>query len=277
MSNALSLRRTRISLATGAGEGRSGLGWPGAVVLHLLIVAATLFTWPHALEIAQSNPEIVPVDLVTLADSTNVAPVERAPPKIEPSTSLAALAPDTPPAPAIDTEPAPEEVVPAKKPEPAPVPTPPVPTPKTQADKKKPAQDDFTKLLDNLTQDKPQPNAKQGSRTVKGLGAQTAMTADLKSLLQSLIDPCWNRPDAVPHPEQLIVNMRIFLNPDGSVAQSPQVLGDSGSGNPYWGAAVDAARRAVYVCAPYKLPADRYGQWRDFTITFDPRKSAGVQ
>jgi len=37
-------------------------------------------------------------------------------------------------------------------------------------------------------------------------------------------------------------------------------------------AAVDAARRAIYTCAPYKLPADKYNVWRDITVDFDPRK-----
>jgi hypothetical protein len=37
-------------------------------------------------------------------------------------------------------------------------------------------------------------------------------------------------------------------------------------------AAVGAARRAIYSCSPYKLPADRYAIWRDAVMTFDPRR-----
>ena len=33
----------------------------------------------------------------------------------------------------------------------------------------------------------------------------------------------------------------------------------------------EAARRAIVTCAPYKLPAEKYGTWRDITIDFDPR------
>jgi len=37
------------------------------------------------------------------------------------------------------------------------------------------------------------------------------------------------------------------------------------------GAIGDAARRAIFVCAPYKLPQDRFADWRDSTVNFDPR------
>ena len=50
-------------------------GWRAQLVLHAAIVAATLFTWTHKLDIAEQPSQIVPVDLVTVADQTNVAPM----------------------------------------------------------------------------------------------------------------------------------------------------------------------------------------------------------
>jgi len=65
------------------------------------------------------------------------------------------------------------------------------------------------------------------------------------------------------------VSYELFLNRDGSVAQPPQLTADSAAaaaGDPYMRAAAEAARRAIYTCAPYTLPADRYNQWHDVTF-----------
>ncbi len=123
------------------------------------------------------------------------------------------------------------------------------------------------------------PNTRIADRNVKGFGAQNAMTADLEDALRSQIKPCWSPPVGAPHPEQLVVNFDLFLNPDGSVAQPPQLAADSASAaasNPYVQAAAEAARRAIYTCAPYKLPADKYADWREINpFTFDPRQMVG--
>ena len=67
--------RNRISRASLAGEKRSGFGLVGSVLLHGAIIAATLFTWQHSLEIADLSPPVVPVELVTISNKTNVTAV----------------------------------------------------------------------------------------------------------------------------------------------------------------------------------------------------------
>lgn len=267
MSNPRSATRTRISSATGAATARSPLGVVGAVSLHVLIAASALFTWSHRADLTE-NIDVVPIELVTLGAKTNVTPTVKELPKPqdveEPKQEEAQPEekPDTP-------EPVPSEPVIAKK---AP---PPLPTPRTP-EKKKPAADPLAALLDKaLSAPKAPANAKLASRTTKGIGDMNAMSADLRSFLVSQIFKCWNPPAAAPHPEQLIVDMRIFLNPDGSVARAPQLTADSS--DPFQRAAAESAKRAIYVCAPYKLPADRYAEWHEFTVTFDPRALAGIQ
>jgi hypothetical protein len=73
----------------------------------------------------------------------------------------------------------------------------------------------------------------------------------------------------------LVVEFELFLKPDGSVAQPPQLSAESQGAvgrDSFTRAAAEAGRRAIYTCAPYKLPADRYSQWQDITLTFDPRQ-----
>jgi outer membrane biosynthesis protein TonB len=271
MLQSRSTTRNRISLASGAGATRSPLGLIGAVALHAAIIAATLFTWEHRLDIAQESPPVVPVDLVTLASRTSIIPTVRPERRIAPE-------------PVVEPKPEPPVIQPPPKlevqPEPAPRDTaPPQPQAKPQTKPKKPAADNFQALLNKLSTPAAQPaNARVAAQTHKGFGAQNANTMDLEDTLKNQIEQCWTRPSGVPHPEQLVVYIDLMLNPDGSVARAPQLTAQSAAAattNSYFRAAADAAMRAIYVCAPYKLPPDRYADWRDSTVEFDPRDSAG--
>ncbi len=278
MSQSRNTTRIRISLASQAGARRSPFGIIGAVVIHASVVAATLFSWEHRLDIQQESPPIVPVDLVTVAAKTNIAP---AVPKIVPA-QMQAQQLDLKPPPAKDLS----EAVP--QPEQAPsepvVKTPPPVIPKvrqqTKPESKKSKFDieNVFALLNKIAPARQQSNGRVAANPHKGIGAQTAMTMDLVDALRNQIEQCWSPPAGAPHPEQLIVYVDLALNPDGSVARPPQLAAQSAAaavGNPFMRAAADAALRAIYVCAPFKLPADRYADWRNSTIKFDPRDLAG--
>ncbi len=285
MSQSIVSTRNRISQSSSTGATWSPVAWIVAILLHVGLIAATLMTFSHKLDIVEDSTPVVPVDLVTLANKTNVAPMVKAEPKAPPKDTPAPPAPEqiqipTPtPAPEQAAEPAPDKAEPVKK-------APPTPAPKAKPqppapDKAKSQDQQLAALLNKLTAPAASPKTvKTGARTIKGVGDMNAMTADLNSAQQTQIAQCWSPPVGAPHPEQLIVNFELFLNQDGSVAQPPQLSADSASaarGNPFMTAAVEAARRAIYTCAPYKLPADRYNQWRDVTFTFNPADMIGAQ
>ena len=284
------IRISRVGADVDGGpRGGAGAALVVSVVLHAGIIAATLFTLSHArLEIADEAPPVVPVDLVTLSSKTNITPTIAAPPKvhqdeIQPPSADRLPQPNVP---AVEqqAEAAPPDQAPSepmlKKPVPIPTPImrPQQPKPTPDQAKKNPTED-FSALLNKLTAPSAAPpNARVGTRTVKGIGQQDAMTMDLVDALRNQIAQCWSAPVGSPHPERLIVEMEVFLNADGSVAQPPQLAADSASAvasDPFMRAAAEAAKRAIYVCAPYKLPSDRYQTWRDLDVTFDPRKMAG--
>jgi hypothetical protein len=78
----------------------------------------------------------------------------------------------------------------------------------------------------------------------------------------------------MPNPETLQVSVRFQLNRDGSLRGLPQVVNQAAinlSNNRYLIAAADNARQAVIACEPYSfLPADRYDDWEDVVVNFDP-------
>src|SRR6185437_8638611 len=131
------------------------------------------------------SPPVIPVDLVTVGDKTNISPTVQqiVKPQDVPAPPPAASPPATP-------APPPQ---PAAKPAPAPAPTPP-----------KPKTDAFADLLNNLTKPAATPrNARVADRTVKGAGAMNAMTMDLVDALKNQIAQCWSPPVGGPNSEQL--------------------------------------------------------------------------
>jgi hypothetical protein len=279
MSQSIASARTRISLSSEVGKARSPLAWIGALGLHAAIVAATLFTFTHTLDVADESTPMVPVDLVTVGTKTNIAPRVTIQPKAPPAPTPAPSTPLPPPpvaTPQLAEAAPPAEAAPALK-SPRAMPQPQAKPVPTAPDKKKPQADPLAALLNKLTAPAAAsaPNAKKADHNIKGIGAMDAMTADLKSALQSQIAQCWSPPVGAPHPERLVVTFELFLNSDGSVAQPPQLAANS-SGDPYMRAAEEAARRAIETCAPYKLPADRYSAWRDIEFTFNPATMVGA-
>ncbi|MDE2181958.1 MAG: cell envelope integrity protein TolA [Alphaproteobacteria bacterium] len=232
-------------------------------MLHLGIIASMFITWSHRFDIVDQSTPVVPVDLVTVAERTNVAP-QVAPQPITPPAvpNMIEPLPQTVEEPKFEVAPA--DVTPPVKPKPAPKKEP-------KAESKS---DQLDSLLNKLASAKPA-NARAGSRTIQGQGAQTAMTADLVSILQSQIYRCWSPPMGGPNSESLVVTYEVWLNPDGRVAQPPVLLSAPDSESAYRYAANHAAERAIYACQPYKLPLNRYNEWHSFNFVFDPRSLTG--
>jgi outer membrane biosynthesis protein TonB len=243
-----------------------------SALFHGLIFMAALFSFHRNFETPEDS-HVVPVDLVTIAAKTNVE--AQAPPTPEAQKmDLPPPALEAPPEPEMQqVEPAPVPPMPKfdiAKEKPKPVDKPPPPT-------KKAMQQDFNDLLNKLTtQDKPSKTAKTGTRVIQGVGAGNQMTADLADALKSQIYRCWSRPEgyAADRANDLVVEFDLELGPDGRVirADSPSV--NTGNPSRYNYAAGIAARSAIYNCQPYRLPPDRYNQWREINpMRFDPRQN----
>jgi type IV secretory pathway VirB10-like protein len=242
-----------------------------SVLLHAALIGATYFTWARMLE-ASPETHSVPVDLITVTEQTNVAAMAPPPPPTPPKIEIPQPTIEVPPPPLMDVEPAPEPPMPdikiqeePKKAEDQPKPPPDKPKPKQNSQ-------DFAALLNKLAATpKTPPNAKTGPRVVQGIGQANAMTADLADALKSQIYQCWSPPVGAPNASDLVVDFDLVLNQDGTPGSATSSA--LSSGNPYTRAAAEAARRAIFQCQPYKLPPDRYSQWREISpLRFDPRQ-----
>jgi outer membrane biosynthesis protein TonB len=170
--------------------------------LHLAVIVAATVAWPHALNLSDESPPVVPVDLVTIADVTNIAPTvdetkKTKPPPDAPAPPQPAAAPPPPEAevaPDLDKTPKPKEQPKQAEQKTPPPPKPALPRRKPQAaPQAKFDVDSVLALLDKRTpkaEAPPPPNAKPAEQTVKGLGAQDALTMDIKDALLSQMREC---------------------------------------------------------------------------------------
>jgi len=230
------------------------LGLPASLLLHGLGIASIFFVFNSSFAPPQES-HAVPVELVQIEKVTNVAAAAPPPPADEPiKRDLSPLEP--PPVPQMaEAEPAPD-----------------VKPPKfdVKEDKPKPpdTRQDITSLLDQLT--KPQKTTRTAAAATQSVGLSNAMTASLADALRSQLRRCWSPIAGAPNPADQIVSFDLRLNRDGSIASIETLTVSS---NPYTAAAVSAAERAIYQCAPYHLPPNSYDQWQQFRpLRFDPRQ-----
>jgi colicin import membrane protein len=105
-----------------------------------------------------------------------------------------------------------------------------------------------------------------------GLSSGRAAQLSMSELdaLRARLAQLWGIPAGAKDPQELVVQIRIMLKRDGTLAAPPMVL-TSGS-SPLFIAARDSAVRAVLRGQPFDmLKPEHYEQWKDIEITFDPR------
>ncbi len=85
---------------------------------------------------------------------------------------------------------------------------------------------------------------------------------------------CWTIPAGAPNAHKLIVRIRVFLDADGSLVTPPEIL-NSARGNVFLQIAIESALRAIQRCQPFKMPQEKYENWREITLIFNPTEMLG--
>jgi hypothetical protein len=95
--------------------------------------------------------------------------------------------------------------------------------------------------------------------------------------LRRQIERCWNPPAGAPEAENLVVEVQLQINQDGTVRQAQIVDTSRMYRDSYYRAAAESVLRAVKhpSCTPLKLPHEKYDLWRETKLTFNPRELVG--
>jgi colicin import membrane protein len=208
---------------------------------------------------AAAAPELKPAE-AKANESKNESKPEQQPAEAKPDAASEKLAKEEQKKP--ESKPAPTNTAAAKPPSPPKPPAPKFDSKKIEAllDKR-----DATRLA----------AAGDTLHNTPSLGLPSGRSAQLSmselDALRARLAQLWSPPAGASDPRELIVEVRIRLKPDGTLAGSPQVL--SGGRTALFAAARDSAVRALYRGQPYDmLRPEHYEQWKDIEITFDPRQ-----
>ncbi|MCA0927765.1 energy transducer TonB [Ruegeria profundi] len=114
----------------------------------------------------------------------------------------------------------------------------------------------------------------------EALGQNTApsgppLTSGEKDAMRLAVSQCWNVGSLSTDALQTVVVVAFSLTPDGKVVGgSLRMIDSSGGTAASANQAFEAARRAILRCGAkgYTLPAEKYEQWQDIEITFNPER-----
>jgi outer membrane biosynthesis protein TonB len=236
-------------------------------------------------------------------------PPKPEPPKPEPPKPEPPKPPPpapTPPPPAPTPPPPKPEPAPAPKPEPKPEqpkPEPPKPEPKPEPPKKqKTVTDELDSLLKSVEKKKPTPvdeidkmlkaaekakpsvpENKQATQTqaqaVRGSSSHNPnepVSMTEMDRIRRAVEEKWHVPAGAKDADKLVVYIKVSVLPDGTVTGAQVRAGDPMMMlNPFYQAAADSARRAVLAASPLPIPANKYDQFKDFELAFNPKFAAG--
>ena len=103
---------------------------------------------------------------------------------------------------------------------------------------------------------------------------KTGLSLSEEDALKAQIFGCWSIPLGLPYNENLLVRIKLQLNPDGTVSQS-EILDHARMNKPgqgFYKVLAESALRAVKLCQPLRVPTTGYERWKELQLNFDARE-----
>jgi outer membrane biosynthesis protein TonB len=102
----------------------------------------------------------------------------------------------------------------------------------------------------------------------------TGLTLSEEDALKAQIFGCWSIPLGLPYNENLLVRIKLELKPDGSVTKT-EILDHARMNKPgqgFYKVLAESALRAVKLCQPLRVPSTGYERWKELQLNFDARE-----
>jgi hypothetical protein len=100
------------------------------------------------------------------------------------------------------------------------------------------------------------------------------LTLSEEDALKAQIFGCWSIPLGLPYNENLLVRIKLMLEPDGSVTKTEIIdharMNKPGQG--FYKVLAESALRAIKLCQPLRVPATGYERWKELQLNFDARE-----
>ena len=102
----------------------------------------------------------------------------------------------------------------------------------------------------------------------------TRLTLSEEDALKAQIFGCWSIPLGLPYNENLLVRIKLQLKPDGSIIRS-EILDHARMNKPgqgFYKVLAESALRAIKLCQPLRVPSTGYERWKELQLNFDARE-----
>ena len=255
--------------------------------IHLLLIVITAMSLPFLAKKPIDLPPIISVELIQITDKTNIPFAPKAKKTIEKIKEKEKK---------LVSEQAPPKKVKKIKPDSVPMP------------------DDKIKKVEKIKEDKQNPEkidneVKQVSEfekkelfdpnniaalidkskveTAETIKKTNKISQDQQKSLESIglslseedalkaqIFGCWSIPLGLPYNENLLVRIKLQLNPDGTISQS-EILDHARMNKPgqgFYKVLAESALRAIKLCQPLRVPSTGYERWKELQLNFDARE-----
>lgn len=119
--------------------------------------------------------------------------------------------------------------------------------------------------------------SKENMKELDTNNSSLSLTDDEMVAIKTQIYGCWSIPLGLPYQEDLVVDLKIKFNKDGTVKKS-EVLNKerlSQEGQGYYKVLADSTLRAIKLCEPFKLPENEYDRWKELIFKFDAKAALG--
>ena len=265
---------------------------PVDIPVTVEILTVTSATNVPVMTKAEETPELKPEPKPAPPPQATKAPPPPPPaPEPEPappSQTALVVEPDTRPKPKAKEKPKAEDQPVRKQPKPRRKPKAPTPV------------DPFTSVLKTLDEMKNRPKVDKTEKVEKpeeetppektfeetmaaALETQTlrkdlgpSLTISEIDLVRQQIARCWALPAGAKDAHEMTVELRVMLAPDGAVQGATIENQSLMAVDPFYKAMAESALRAVLKCSPLKLPEDKYEDWRDLKLSFNPKEMFGL-
>jgi len=100
------------------------------------------------------------------------------------------------------------------------------------------------------------------------------LTLNEEDALKAQIFGCWSIPLGLPYNENLLVRIKLQLKPDGTVIKT-EILDHARMNKPgqgFYKVLAESALRAIKLCQPLRVPTKGYERWKDLQLNFDARE-----
>ena len=102
----------------------------------------------------------------------------------------------------------------------------------------------------------------------------TGLTLSEEDALKAQIFGCWSIPLGLPYNKNLLVRIKLKLKPDGTVSKT-EILDHARMNKPgqgFYKVLAESALRAVKLCQPLRVPSTGYERWKELQLNFDARE-----